>query len=146
MSIALICEGIINSQDPDGSRTGCSIAGMFFLFAVSVAFSLSFGPCSWYIIPSFSVSLDYIYYIVSDRHRVYMAEVMPMQIRGKGSAFAVGVGSWAVSALWNEVSPIALGKIQWKYYFVFVAWRRPNKKVWKRLTYSLSNDCRTDPL
>ncbi|KAJ5728434.1 hypothetical protein N7493_004764 [Penicillium malachiteum] len=100
MSIALICEGVINSQDPDGSRTGCSISGIFFLFAVSVAFSLSFGPCSW----------------------VYMAEVMPMQIRGKGSAFAVGVGSWAVSALWNEVSPIALGKIQWKYYFVFVAW------------------------
>jgi hypothetical protein len=51
-----------------------------------------------------------------------MAEVMPMQIRGKGNAFAVGIGNWAVSTLWNQVSPIALGKLQWKFYFVFVAW------------------------
>lgn len=54
--------------------------------------------------------------------RVYMAEVMPMQIRGKGNAFAVGIGNWAVSTLWNQVSPIALGKLKWKFYFVFVAW------------------------
>ena len=51
-----------------------------------------------------------------------MAEVMPMQIRGKGNAFAVGIGNWAVGTLWNQVSPIALGKIQWRFYFVFVAW------------------------
>lgn len=53
-----------------------------------------------------------------------MAEIMPMQIRGKGNAFAVGIGNWAVSTLWNQVSPIALGKIQWKFYFVFVAWSK----------------------
>lgn len=51
-----------------------------------------------------------------------MAEVMPMQIRGKGNAFAVGIGNWAVGTLWNQVSPIALGKLRWQYYFVFVAW------------------------
>jgi hypothetical protein len=51
-----------------------------------------------------------------------MAEVMPMQIRGKGNAFAVGIGNWAVSTLWNQVSPVALGKLQWRFYFVFVAW------------------------
>lgn len=56
--------------------------------------------------------------------RVYMAEVMPMQIRGKGTAFAVGIGNWAVGTLWNQVSPIALGQIQWKFYFVFVAWSK----------------------
>ena len=50
-----------------------------------------------------------------------MAEVMPMQIRGRGNAFATGVGNWAVSTLWNQVSPIALDKIKWKFYFVFAA-------------------------
>jgi hypothetical protein len=47
---------------------------------------------------------------------------MPMQIRGKGNAFAVAIGNWAVSTLWNQVSPIALGKLQWRFYFVFVTW------------------------
>ena len=27
---------------------------------------------------------------------VYMSEVMPMQIRGKGNAFATGIGNWLV--------------------------------------------------
>lgn len=54
--------------------------------------------------------------------RVYMAEIMPMQIRGKGNAFAVGVGNWTVSTLWNQISPVALGKLQWRFYFVFVVW------------------------
>lgn len=44
-----------------------------------------------------------------------------MQIRGRGNAFATGVGNWAVSTLWNQVSPIALDKIKWKFYFVFAA-------------------------
>ena len=56
------------------------------------------------------------------RDRVYMAEVMPMQIRGKGNAFAVAIGNWAVGTLWNQVSPVALGQMQWRFYFVFVAW------------------------
>ncbi|KAJ5115412.1 hypothetical protein NUU61_001171 [Penicillium alfredii] len=100
ISIALVCEAALNSANPDGQRVGYSVGGVFFLFAVSVAFSMSFGPCSW----------------------VYMAEVMPMQIRGKGNAFAVGIGNWAVGTLWNQVSPLALGRIGWAFYFVFVAW------------------------
>lgn len=51
-----------------------------------------------------------------------MSEVMPMQIRGKGNAFAVAFGNWAISTLWNQVAPMALGKLKWKFYFVFVAW------------------------
>ncbi|KAJ5234983.1 uncharacterized protein N7469_004151 [Penicillium citrinum] len=100
ISLALICEAALNSQNENGQRIGYSIGGVFFIFAVSVIFSMSFGPCSW----------------------VYMAEVMPMQIRGKGNAFAVAIGNWAVSTLWNQVSPIALGQIQWRFYFIFVAW------------------------
>lgn len=47
ISIALVCEAALNSANPDGQRVGYSVGGVFFLFAVSVAFSMSFGPCSW---------------------------------------------------------------------------------------------------
>jgi hypothetical protein len=50
-----------------------------------------------------------------------MSEVMPMQIRGKGNAFATGVGNWAVATLWSQVSPIAIGSISWRFFFVFAA-------------------------
>ncbi|KAH8879085.1 general substrate transporter [Thozetella sp. PMI_491] len=99
IAAVLICEAIVNSQNEDGTRQGLSIAGVFFIFCVSVIFSLSFGPVSW----------------------VYMSEVMPFQIRAKGTAFATGIGNWLVSTFFAQVSPIALGAIGWKYYFVFVA-------------------------
>jgi hypothetical protein len=47
ISIALICEAALNSQNVDGSRHGYSIGGVAFLFCVTTIFSLSFGPCSW---------------------------------------------------------------------------------------------------
>ncbi|CAK4030533.1 MFS sugar transporter [Lecanosticta acicola] len=99
ITIALIGEAALNSQNPHGNRAGLSIGGVFFIFLVSVLFSFSFGPISW----------------------VYMSEIMPMQIRGRGNAFATGVGNWLVSTFFAQVSPIALGKLTWEYYFVFVA-------------------------
>jgi hypothetical protein len=72
---------------------------VFFLFCVSCIFSVSFGPISW----------------------VYASEIMPLSIRGRGSAFATGVGNWLVGTVWSQVSPIALGAITYKFYFVFVA-------------------------
>ncbi|KAL4864660.1 hypothetical protein BDV12DRAFT_9068 [Aspergillus spectabilis] len=100
ITIALFCEAALNSQNEDGEKRGYSIGGVFFIFCVTIIFSWSFGPCSW----------------------VYMAEVMPMQIRGRGNAFATGIGNWTVSTLWAQVSPIALGKIGWKFYFIFAGW------------------------
>lgn len=102
ITIALICEAALNSQNEDGTNHGYSIGGVFFLFCVTVIYSMSFGSISW----------------------VYMSEVMPMQIRGKGNAFATGIGNWVVSTLWSQVSPIALGKIGWKFYFLFAAWSK----------------------
>lgn len=98
ISIALICEGAINSQNESGTREGLSIAGVAFIFAVSVIFSLSFGPVSW----------------------TYMSEVLPYQVRSKGAAFATGIGNWLVATFWAQVSPTGLEKLGWKFYFVFV--------------------------
>ncbi|KAF7559959.1 hypothetical protein G7046_g4204 [Stylonectria norvegica] len=100
ITIALICEGVVNSQNTDASHRGLSIAGVAFLFCVTIIFSWSFGPISW----------------------TYMSEVMPYQIRAKGCAFATGIGNWLVSTFWAQVSPYALGELGWKFYFLFVAW------------------------
>ncbi|KAM5346642.1 hypothetical protein ACJ41O_009647 [Fusarium nematophilum] len=99
ITVALICEGAINSQNTAGDKRGLSIAGVAFLFSVTIIFSLSFGPVSW----------------------TYMAEIMPYQIRGKGCAFATGIGNWLVATFWAQVSPFALGELGWKFYFLFVA-------------------------
>ncbi|RDL36333.1 uncharacterized protein BP5553_05685 [Venustampulla echinocandica] len=98
ITIALICEGTINSQNVGGTRHSLSIAGVFFIFLVSVIFSFSFGPISW----------------------VYIGEVMLMQIRARGNAFATGIGNWLVATFFAQVSLIALGEIGWKFYSVFV--------------------------
>ncbi|KAK4095739.1 general substrate transporter [Parathielavia hyrcaniae] len=101
IAIALICESAINSRiDKANPDHGLSIGGVFFLFCVTVIFSWSWGPISW----------------------VYMSEVMPMQIRARGNAFATGIGNWLVSTFWAQVSPIALKELDWKFYFLFVAW------------------------
>lgn len=49
ISVALICEAALNSVNPTGERTGYSIAGVFFIFCITIIFSLSFGPCSWLV-------------------------------------------------------------------------------------------------
>jgi sugar porter (SP) family MFS transporter len=101
IAIALVCEAAINSQiDKENPQHGLSIGGVFFLFCVTVIFSVSWGPISW----------------------VYMSEVMPMQIRARGNAFATGIGNWLVSTFWSQVSPFALKDLNWKFYFLFVAW------------------------
>jgi MFS family permease len=118
ITLALFAEAGLNAANPNGTRQGYSIGGVFFLFLVSVIFSLSFGPISW----------------------VYMSEIMPMQIRGRGCAFATGIGNWLVSTFFAQISPIALGKIGWvgfvgnsewcnidwlcsqRFYFVFASW------------------------
>ncbi|KAI5786603.1 general substrate transporter [Pyronema domesticum] len=97
ITICLIIEAVINSQNPKGENKDLSRAGVAMIFLVSICFSLSFGPTSW----------------------TYMSEVMPMQIRGKGNAFATGVGNWLVNVIFSQASPQGLAKLGWKYYFVF---------------------------
>lgn len=48
-----------------------------------------------------------------------MSEVMPMQIRARGNAFATGIGNWLVATFWAQISPQALSALTWKFYFLF---------------------------
>jgi MFS family permease len=97
ITCCLFIEAAINSKNIDGQDKNLSRAGVAMLFLVSIFFSVSFGPVSW----------------------TYMSEVMPMQIRGKGNAFATGIGNWLVNVIFSQASPQGLAKLGWKYYFVF---------------------------
>ncbi len=46
-----------------------------------------------------------------------------MQIRARWNAFATSVGNWLISTFWAQVSPTALSKLTWKFYFLFVGLR-----------------------
>jgi MFS family permease len=102
ITIALLLEAIVNSQntviDNSARSEALSKAGVAFIFIVSIVFSVSFGPISW----------------------VYMSEIMPMQIRARGNAFATGIGNWLVATFWAQISPYGLKAAGWKFYFVFV--------------------------
>lgn len=65
ITLAFVLEAIMVTQEIKHPSNSLSIAGVFFIFCITVIFSLSFGPISW----------------------VYASEIMPMQIRARGSAF-----------------------------------------------------------
>lgn len=44
-----------------------------------------------------------------------------MQIRARGDAFATGIDNWLISTFWSQLSPVALDKLGWKFYFLFIA-------------------------
>ncbi|GJJ08104.1 hypothetical protein Clacol_002312 [Clathrus columnatus] len=72
-------------------------AGIAMIFLMSVVFSLSFGPISW----------------------VLASEVFPTRTRAIGTSAAT-CANWLLNVLFSEASPVALQKITWKYYMVFV--------------------------
>lgn len=83
ITVALICEAAIGSRvKPGVENKGLQYGGVFFLFAVSVIFSLSFGPGK-----SLIINLYLSTALMQPVSWVYMSEVMPMQIRARGSAF-----------------------------------------------------------
>jgi MFS family permease len=52
ITVALVCSAVLTSQNPNGERQSYSIGGVFFIFCVSIVFSFSFGPISWYVLSS----------------------------------------------------------------------------------------------
>jgi len=73
-------------------------AGIAMIFLTSVNFSLSFGPVSW----------------------VLASEVFPTSSRALGTMVAT-CSNWAFNTMIGQVSPIAMAKVGWKFYMLFVS-------------------------
>ncbi|KAI5283203.1 hypothetical protein KEM54_002323 [Ascosphaera aggregata] len=99
VTCCLIGEAIFQAVNQDGDKKVLSGFGILCIWLVTGFFSLSYGPVCW----------------------VYISEILPMQIRGTGVAFATGIGHWGVNVMWSQVTPKGLNKIGWKFYLVFVA-------------------------
>ncbi|KAI5295977.1 hypothetical protein KEM52_006215 [Ascosphaera acerosa] len=99
VTCCLIGEAVFQAVNPDGDKKVLSGFGIVCIWLVTAFFSLSYGPVCW----------------------VYISEILPMQIRGTGVAFATGIGHWGVNVMWSQVTPKGLNKIGWKFYLVFVA-------------------------
>ncbi|GAA5942577.1 uncharacterized protein JCM15063_000041 [Sporobolomyces koalae] len=73
-------------------------AAMFFIFTIYAAYNMSYNPLSY----------------------SYVVEILPFSLRSKGVAYFNVIQTLAV--ITNQyVNPIALAKIHWKYYGVYVA-------------------------
>jgi hypothetical protein len=133
ITIALICEAIVNSQiNTEAPQNGLSIAGVFFLFCVTVIFSRKF----------FLGTLR-------KRHSLLGTDILGLHGRSNAHAnprpreclrdwnrelaceppllsllppFPTSINNTQVSTFWAQVSPTALKALTWKFYFLFVAW------------------------
>ncbi|KAI1796985.1 general substrate transporter [Ganoderma leucocontextum] len=93
-----ILTAIVASFPPDESTNlAAQRAGIAMIFLTSIFFSLSFGPVSW----------------------VLASEVFPTRTRSMGTSVAT-CANWAFNVLFSQVSNIAISKISWKYYLVFI--------------------------
>lgn len=72
-------------------------AGIGILFLTTIVYSSSFGPVSWTL----------------------ASEVFPTRTRSIGTSVATCV-NWAFNVLFSQVSNLALNKIGWKYYLLFI--------------------------
>lgn len=89
-----ILAAIVASFPPgtDQTNLGAQKAGIAIIFAMSIVFSLSFGPVSW----------------------VLASEIFPTRTRGMGVAVATCC-NWLLNVVISEVSPIGMGHVGWKY-------------------------------
>ncbi|KAG6917522.1 hypothetical protein DXG01_002269 [Tephrocybe rancida] len=94
-----ILAAIVATNPPDAPSPNITAqrAGIAMIFLTSVCFSLSFGPVSW----------------------VLASEVFPTSSRALGTMVAT-CANWAFNTMIGQVSPLAMKKIGWKFYMVFV--------------------------
>lgn len=92
--LAAIVASFPPSTSSAGGETnlGAQKAGIAIIFAMSIIFSLSFGPVSW----------------------VLASEIFPTRTRGMGVAVATCC-NWLLNVVISEVSPIGMGHVGWKY-------------------------------
>src|SRR5690606_38212537 len=87
----------IISTNQENRNKSASSASLAFIYLYNIVFSVSWGPTGW----------------------TYISEIIPLRIRGKGTAVAVAVGNWAANVLVSQISPLALDAISWRYYIVY---------------------------
>jgi MFS family permease len=97
LSILFVVFAVLSSQNTTGTNKSASSAGIGIMFLFNTVFSLSWGPVGW----------------------TYIAEVIPLRVRGKGGAVAVAMGNWMMNVLVSQISPQAMEAITWKYYIVY---------------------------
>ena len=87
-----------SSQNPNAESRPLSTAGITLIFLYNIVYCMSFGPVTW----------------------AYLAEVLPLRIRGKGAAVGVAFGNWLVNVVVSQVSPVAMNAMSWRYYIVYI--------------------------
>lgn len=93
-----ILAAIVASFPPTGTTNlAAQRAGIAMIFLTSINFSLSFGPVSW----------------------VLASEVFPTRTRSIGTSAAT-CANWAFNVLFSQVSPVAMVRITWKFYVLFI--------------------------
>ncbi|TDL25202.1 hexose transporter [Rickenella mellea] len=99
MLLFFILTTICSALYAKDGNTGAAHAVIAFIFLFNAAYAIAFTPL-----------------IVS-----YTVEILPYAIRAKG--FTIFNFSISLSLIFNQyVNPVALKKLQWKYYLVYVAW------------------------
>lgn len=93
-----VLTAIVASFPPGESENlSAQRAGIAMIFMTSIFFSVSFGPISWTL----------------------ASEVFPTRTRSIGTSVAT-CANWAFNVLFSQVSNLAMAKISWKYYIIFI--------------------------
>lgn len=98
LPVLFIIFAAISSQNPNAESRPLSTAGMALIFLYNIVYCMSFGPVTW----------------------TYLAEVLPLRIRGKGAAVGVAAGNWLLNVVVSQLSPLAMDAMSWRYYIVYV--------------------------
>ena len=100
-----------------------STAGMLCSYAVWTGLSAHFANTGGEAVGRAVVAFIFIYYLFYDIAwtpllQAYPVEIYPYMLRGRGLSVTY-ISSFVGLILGNQVNPIAMQKIEWKYYIVF---------------------------
>ncbi|PPQ78613.1 hypothetical protein CVT25_010577 [Psilocybe cyanescens] len=104
----------------------CSISGMIIFFTLQTACSAVYANTKNESAAHSVIAFIFLYYAAYDIAFSplivsYTVEILPYNIRAKG--FTVFNFAISLSLIFNQyVNPVALEKLQWKYYLFYVAW------------------------
>lgn len=94
---SIFCAIVACFPPGQSTNTAAQRAGIAMIFLTSIVYSSSFGPVSWTLV----------------------SEVFPTRTRAIGTSVAT-CANWAFDVLFSQVSNLALNKIGWRYYLLFI--------------------------